>query len=191
MSRGALLSSAVSFLRDPSTASSPLAQRIAFLESKGLTPPEIEQALATASGNAPSPQGYAAAGRAQEFERDWRDWFIMAVIGGTVGYVAVKLAKVSARLEVGEVVLGVRAEETGEGTGVARRTSSRHMLGSGELSGRRRVDGKAASGALRSRNDCSRLYSYLQSSRRRGGAGAERRAASRDLLLGLLRPARS
>lgn len=32
---------------------------------------------------------------ARQFERDWRDWFIMGVVGGTVGYVAVKLAKVS------------------------------------------------------------------------------------------------
>lgn len=30
----------------------------------------------------------------REFERDWRDWFIMGVVGGAVGWVAVTLAKV-------------------------------------------------------------------------------------------------
>ena len=132
MSRGALLSSAVSFLRDPSTASSPLAQRIAFLESKGLTPPEIEQALATASGNAPGPQ-YGGA-RVQEFERDWRDWFIMGVIGGTVGYVAVKLAQVS------PLVVGWK------GVSYARRARCRET-------GRRRA---AVTRRARSRTVCSR-----------------------------------
>lgn len=37
----------------------------------------------------------------REYERDWRDWFIMAVVGGTVGYVAVKLAQVSVALRLG------------------------------------------------------------------------------------------
>ena len=101
MSRSALLSSAVSFLRDPATANSPLAQRVAFLESKGLTPQEVEAALATAAAPAyngsggpyNSPQQFR--GQRREFERDWRDWFIMSVVGGTVAYLAVGLAKVS------------------------------------------------------------------------------------------------
>ncbi|SCZ94760.1 BZ3500_MvSof-1268-A1-R1_Chr12-1g03640 [Microbotryum saponariae] len=103
MSRTALISSAVNFLRDPTTASSPLAQRIAFLESKGLTSQEIEMALAQANGSAPGgmggpgiriggQQGWVVGAR-REYERDWRDWFIMAVVGGTVGYVAVKLTQ--------------------------------------------------------------------------------------------------
>lgn len=110
-SRAALISSAVSFLRDPSTAQSPLAQRIGFLESKGLTPQEIELALSQANGShnsgismTPYAQGGGPHGRmmaggmmAREYERDWRDWFIMAVVGGSVGYVATKLAQVSAR----------------------------------------------------------------------------------------------
>ncbi|GAA5915277.1 peroxisomal membrane protein PEX14 [Sporobolomyces salmoneus] len=99
--RASLISSAVSFLRDPSTASSPLAQRIAFLESKGLNQQEIEQALQAANGgplvmsshgNAGMGMRGARAGQ-REFERDWRDWFIMSVVGGGVGWLAVKLAQ--------------------------------------------------------------------------------------------------
>ncbi|GAA5827586.1 hypothetical protein JCM11251_001745 [Rhodosporidiobolus azoricus] len=106
-SRADLLTSAVSFLRDPSTASSPLAQRIAFLESKGLNQAEIQSALAQAQGPvAPygvsrgGPPGYGpyAGGGGygtgpREFERDWRDWFVMGVVGGGVGWLAVKLAQ--------------------------------------------------------------------------------------------------
>lgn len=98
MSRQALLSSAISFLRDPSTASSPLAQRVAFLESKGLTPSEIEQALQLATSPNLGPSGTMMTPRGtvgREFERDWRDWFIMTVVGGSVGYLAILLAQVS------------------------------------------------------------------------------------------------
>ncbi|ORY52726.1 peroxisomal membrane anchor protein conserved region-domain-containing protein [Leucosporidium creatinivorum] len=94
--RAPLIASAVTFLRDPSTASSPLAQRIGFLESKGLTPAEIEQALAQANSSAGPVGSYGGPHgmrMQREYERDWRDWFIMAVVGGTVGYVAVKLAQ--------------------------------------------------------------------------------------------------
>ncbi|GAA5855145.1 hypothetical protein JCM9279_001968 [Rhodotorula babjevae] len=109
--RAQLIASAVSFLRDPATASSPLAQRIAFLESKGLSQPDIELALQQAgsgqSGPAPPYPGargpYSAAGphssspyganHLNEFQRDWRDWFIMGVVGGSVGWLAVKLAQ--------------------------------------------------------------------------------------------------
>ncbi|GAA6062951.1 hypothetical protein JCM10212_005341 [Sporobolomyces blumeae] len=85
--RSALVSSAVSFLRDPSTSTSPLAQRVAFLESKGLNPVEIQLALQSAA--APHHQGPPP----REFERDWRDWFIMSVVGGGVGWLALKLAQ--------------------------------------------------------------------------------------------------
>lgn len=44
----------------------------------------------------------------REYERDWRDWFIMAVVGGTVGYVAVKLAQVS----VGSLIVCCRTEDS-------------------------------------------------------------------------------
>jgi len=111
--RTALLSSAISFLRDPSTASSPLAQRIAFLESKGLNQQEIEQALSAANGGPLMPYNNNGGGRAQggvggfsrgrEFERDWRDYFIMSVVGGGVGWLAVKLAQVSLTLSLQRV----------------------------------------------------------------------------------------
>ncbi|BGP35288.1 peroxisomal membrane protein pex14 [Rhodotorula toruloides] len=109
--RSALLASAVSFLRDPQTASSPLAQRIAFLESKGLTQPEIQIALQQANGAAPGGGGGAPAlvprgaygtgagpagpygAQMAEYQRDWRDWFIMGVVGGGIGWLAVKLAQ--------------------------------------------------------------------------------------------------
>lgn len=45
-----VVSSAVKFLQDPKVQSSPLARRIAFLESKGLTSEEIEAAMQRASG---------------------------------------------------------------------------------------------------------------------------------------------
>ncbi|GAA5979380.1 hypothetical protein JCM11641_005018 [Rhodosporidiobolus odoratus] len=106
----ALLSSAISFLRDPSTSTSPLAQRIQFLESKGLNQQEIQQALAQAQAPSFSPVlpsrpaggaypaqpghgGYAGYGQAREYEKDWRDWFVMGVVGGGVGWLAVKLAQ--------------------------------------------------------------------------------------------------
>ena len=115
--RAQLVSSAVSFLVDPQTASSPLAQRIAFLESKGLDQNEIQMALQQASsarggGAAPvpgPPARYAGGGPPTaassygpqspygpgfEYQRDWRDWFVMAVVGGGVGWLAVKLAQV-------------------------------------------------------------------------------------------------
>ncbi|GAA5880781.1 hypothetical protein JCM3774_005746 [Rhodotorula dairenensis] len=109
--RAQLVSSAVSFLVDPQTASSPLAQRIAFLESKGLNQNEIQIALQQAqshaapgpgpgpAGPAPGPARYGAQQMASpygpgfEYQRDWRDWFVMAVVGGGVGWLAVKLAQ--------------------------------------------------------------------------------------------------
>ncbi|KAM0749255.1 hypothetical protein T439DRAFT_326985 [Meredithblackwellia eburnea MCA 4105] len=104
--RSSLMSSAISFLRDPSTSNSPLAQKIAFLESKGLSQDEISHAMAVAGNGAPGPApmingngttrypGMALQRQQQnEFDRDWRDWFIMAVVGGSVGWVAVKLAQ--------------------------------------------------------------------------------------------------
>ncbi|KAK4046131.1 60S ribosomal protein L21A [Microbotryomycetes sp. JL201] len=98
--RQQLVQNAVTFLRDPSAQQSPLAQRVSFLESKGLTPQEIELALAQAHSNAAQPTTmysqrgpFAPATMTREFERDWRDWFIMAVVGSAVGYIATKLAR--------------------------------------------------------------------------------------------------
>lgn len=43
-----MLSNAVRFLQDPQVQQSPLSKRIAFLESKGLTKAQIDQAMASA-----------------------------------------------------------------------------------------------------------------------------------------------
>ena len=60
MVREDLVSSAVSFLQDPSVAASALDKRIAFLQSKNLTQEEIDAALGRAgdgsqASNAPPP----------------------------------------------------------------------------------------------------------------------------------------
>ncbi|RDW72033.1 hypothetical protein BP5796_08067 [Coleophoma crateriformis] len=105
-----LVASAVTFLQDPSVASSPVENRIAFLQSKNLTQEEVDTALARAGGEAaPSYSNYApqqqvvrqappSYGAYQQSPwqqppappavptRDWRDWFIMATVMGGVGY---------------------------------------------------------------------------------------------------------
>ncbi|KAI9803032.1 MAG: hypothetical protein M1825_002267 [Sarcosagium campestre] len=53
MAREELVSSAVSFLQDPSVASSPIEKRIAFLQSKNLTSEEVEEALRRAGDDSP------------------------------------------------------------------------------------------------------------------------------------------
>ncbi|GAA98833.1 uncharacterized protein L969DRAFT_95511 [Mixia osmundae IAM 14324] len=104
MSRAELVQSAVSFLRDPSVAQSPIANRISFLTAKGLTQSEIDEAMrqANATGYAgpSSNNAYASQPRygqmsviPQDQGRDWRDWFIMTVIGGSVGYLTIALAR--------------------------------------------------------------------------------------------------
>ncbi|RUP45603.1 peroxisomal membrane anchor protein conserved region-domain-containing protein [Jimgerdemannia flammicorona] len=118
--REELLQSAVKFLKDPNVQSSPLAKKVAFLESKGLTPDEIEDAMARASGKAvvpaaplpvagapaPAPGLYPPAGPyppgtmvlqappvPPRAKYDWRDVFISAVMAGGVGYGVWLLAK--------------------------------------------------------------------------------------------------
>ncbi|KAF5313964.1 hypothetical protein D9611_006860 [Ephemerocybe angulata] len=79
---------------------SPLAQKLQFLEAKGLTPAEIDIALKQAAGNAPGhpqpqyPAGYGMNpyGLAPPPQRwDWRDYFITGVVSGAVAYGAVSL----------------------------------------------------------------------------------------------------
>ncbi|PWY87841.1 peroxisomal membrane anchor protein [Aspergillus sclerotioniger CBS 115572] len=116
MVREELISSAVTFLRDPSVAASPIEKRLAFLQSKNLTKEEIDVALSrtgedpsaaavvtATSSYQPAPQqaiyrppppapgyGYPPYGQWQPPpeppKRDWRDWFIMATVMGGVGY---------------------------------------------------------------------------------------------------------
>lgn len=114
--RQEMVQSAVSFLSDPKVHSSSVAQRIAFLESKGLSSQEIDEALRQVGlgggGGGEANRGpanysqqrspYAAVQQpyppyAQQAgaSRDWRDWFIMAVVSGAVGYGVIALARVS------------------------------------------------------------------------------------------------
>ncbi|KAJ7786400.1 hypothetical protein B0H16DRAFT_1657710 [Mycena metata] len=95
---------AVVFLNDPSasisslpTKASPLTQRIQFLEAKGLTPAEIDIAFRQAAQGSSYPPAYAQAPyqliQSPPYRWDWRDYFITAVVSGTVTYGAVALFK--------------------------------------------------------------------------------------------------
>ncbi|KAF3909388.1 hypothetical protein AA313_de0201127 [Arthrobotrys entomopaga] len=112
-----LIQGAITFLQDPSVATSPLDKRIAFLQSKNLTPEEIAAALqrtgvdpslipnfgATSGFSAPPrPAGFGQSygggymnqvQRQEPAGRDWRDWFVMATVSGSVGYGLYQLAK--------------------------------------------------------------------------------------------------
>ncbi|KAF8922474.1 hypothetical protein CPB85DRAFT_1267765 [Mucidula mucida] len=96
--REELIRNAVAFLSDPQSQGSTFAQRIQFLESKGLTPPEIDMALRQTSNQTAGPS-YTAPYPPQQFlpppaaRWDWRDYFITAVVSGTLAYGAVGLFK--------------------------------------------------------------------------------------------------
>ncbi|KAF9499721.1 hypothetical protein BDN71DRAFT_1486818 [Pleurotus eryngii] len=102
-SREELVRNAVAFLVDPKSQASPLAQRIQFLEAKGLTPSEIDIAVRQASLNSSGSQPTAGLpvygpnyGHALVPPRpvwDWRDYFITAVVSGTIMYGASALFK--------------------------------------------------------------------------------------------------
>ncbi|PCH33794.1 hypothetical protein WOLCODRAFT_135327 [Wolfiporia cocos MD-104 SS10] len=107
--RQELIRNAVIFLNDPKAQASPLVQRMQFLEAKGLTSAEIDEAMRQSAmsrvqlaagpavpyasayppGYGPSP--YAAQPPVQPW--DWRDYFITAVISGSIAYGAVSLFK--------------------------------------------------------------------------------------------------
>ena len=116
MSSSNSLQSAISFLQDPSIQDSPLNKKIAFLESKGLSRKEIEDAIRL-SGGTPPTTGYNVANRSNgvpynpaatgynpyspyggyRLERqpyDWRDWFVMTTVGGAVGALMYTMARV-------------------------------------------------------------------------------------------------
>lgn len=109
--REELITSAISFLSDPKVQSAPLAKKVSFLESKGMTSEEIEEAMARANGKSSgavatvaAPSGMIAQpGMAMQQvppplpprpAYDWRDIFIAAVLAGGVGYGVWTLAKV-------------------------------------------------------------------------------------------------
>ncbi|KAJ2720712.1 peroxisomal membrane protein pex14 [Coemansia sp. Benny D115] len=117
-----IIESAVRFLADPKVQSSTLAKKISFLETKGLTNAEIEDALARAKSSPPpadsdtdaasravQPSSAAAPataaagyGYAQPMapptppprpHLDWKDYFIAAVVAGGLGYGLYMFAK--------------------------------------------------------------------------------------------------
>jgi peroxin-14 len=106
--RDELVTSALTFLSDPKVQSSPLAKRLAFLESKGLTQEEITEVLNRANNPQPSSSTPSTAPSLPQYSsygnpygqppepptRDWRDWFIMAVVSTGVSYGIYTLAKV-------------------------------------------------------------------------------------------------
>ncbi|KAG2195254.1 hypothetical protein INT47_007983, partial [Mucor saturninus] len=114
--REELITSAISFLSDPKVQSAPLAKKVSFLESKGMTSEEIEEAMARANGKSPSGGGGGAVATLAQPSSggvmmtqpgmvmqppplpprpayDWRDIFIAAVLAGGVGYGVWTLAK--------------------------------------------------------------------------------------------------
>ncbi|KAI8979854.1 peroxisomal membrane anchor protein conserved region-domain-containing protein [Mycotypha africana] len=116
--REELITSAVSFLSDPKVQSAPLAKKVSFLESKGMTSEEIEEAMSRSNGKtlptstattvttSTVPTGTVAQyqpGMAVQHMAapivpprpayDWRDIFIAAVLAGGVGYGVWTLAK--------------------------------------------------------------------------------------------------
>ncbi|EPB89038.1 hypothetical protein HMPREF1544_04161 [Mucor circinelloides 1006PhL] len=112
--REELITSAISFLSDPKVQSAPLAKKVSFLESKGMTSEEIEEAMARANGKAATvstttttssvPQGAMVQQPGMMMQHappplpprpayDWRDIFIAAVLAGGVGYGVWTLAK--------------------------------------------------------------------------------------------------
>ncbi|KAF8203594.1 peroxisomal membrane anchor protein conserved region-domain-containing protein [Pholiota molesta] len=103
--RQELIRNAVAFLADPKSQTSPVSQRIQFLEAKGLTPAEIDLALkqatfasANQSVQAPytasyAPNQYPVSHLPVNQRWDWRDYFITAVVSGAVTYGAVTLFK--------------------------------------------------------------------------------------------------
>jgi len=102
--RQELIRNAVSFLTDPKTQASPLAQRIQFLEAKGLTGPEIDEAMRLANSYGPRPSHIQQSPFSPVYGPlpyvpqpnpawDWRDYFITTVVSGSLAYGAIALAR--------------------------------------------------------------------------------------------------
>ncbi|KAF9184394.1 peroxisomal membrane protein pex14 [Haplosporangium sp. Z 767] len=113
-----ILASAVKFLQDPKVQASTLGKKVAFLESKGLTSEEIEEAMQRANGTAPTASSTALVPATQQQamgppqygqqplpgqvmmappplppKYDWKDLFIAAVVAGGFSYGMWKVAK--------------------------------------------------------------------------------------------------
>lgn len=107
--REELITSAISFLSDPKVQSAALAKKVSFLESKGMTSEEIEEAMSRVNGKPPSTavtttisqqpgmavQAAVVPPVPMRPSYDWRDIFIAAVLAGGVGFGVWNLAKVT------------------------------------------------------------------------------------------------
>jgi peroxin-14 len=117
MASSSAIDSAVAFLRDPAVQNAPLNKKLEFLQAKGLSQEDIDTAFriatSSSSSNASSStsNGIALPPRQGAFgypgyhqlpndrmRPDWRDWFIMVVVGGGVGTLMYSLAKVGLHL---------------------------------------------------------------------------------------------
>lgn len=92
------IDNAVTFLRDPNVQSAPNEKKLAFLQAKGLNQPEIDEAMrlsAVPSYNpATATMNYRNRQAQLQNQRDWRDWFIMTIVGGSVAWLGMSLARV-------------------------------------------------------------------------------------------------
>ncbi|KAJ2003320.1 peroxisomal membrane protein pex14 [Coemansia thaxteri] len=110
-----IIESAVRFLVDPKVQTSTLAKKVSFLETKGLSNAEIEDALARAKRQHDSPTEQHSNGTAAGSDGpapaygyarplappvapprphlDWKDYFIAAVVAGGLGYGLYMLVK--------------------------------------------------------------------------------------------------
>ncbi|GMM30038.1 Pex14 protein [Martiniozyma asiatica (nom. inval.)] len=108
-SRQELIDSALQFLADPQVSNQPLSSKLSFLESKGLTPEEIQVALAQAKGSTPTtveqPMAPPLAGPLYSHSSpplptqplpnayDWKDYLIMTTTTAGFLYGAYHLVK--------------------------------------------------------------------------------------------------
>ncbi|KAI8927438.1 peroxisomal membrane anchor protein conserved region-domain-containing protein, partial [Entophlyctis helioformis] len=93
--RDDLVASAVRFLKDPKVQAAPLAKRISFLETKGMTSAEIETALAQANGAAapaaPAVLAPAAPHMSQavvpaKYQWTWKDYALGGIGAAGISY---------------------------------------------------------------------------------------------------------
>lgn len=102
--REEVIADAVRFLNHPDTVHASLGKRVEFLESKGLTSDEIEEALKRSqqtAGNQPAPTQQVNLPAQPAYmrepppipERNWKDYFVMATVSVGVAYGLYEVAK--------------------------------------------------------------------------------------------------
>ena len=83
------MASAIKFLSDPQVQEAPLAKRISFLESKGLSQQDIQKALALVNGSASGSSMQMPIGTMAHYDSQW-GWkdtalCMIGVVGGSYG----------------------------------------------------------------------------------------------------------